>query len=197
MRVADRARVGAMADAVVIPGRTSGPWAPLLMYSGDVAEYRGATVHRHSWSADSPDFTVPDIENWVGGEVSPILERIDGTPLLIGKSLGANAARLAALHSLPAVWLTPVLRFMPWVVAALEDASAPFLLVGGTADRSWDVDLAHRLTPHVLSVDGADHGMYVPGALQQSIDVLGRVVGAVEAFLDAISWPGCRPGGGT
>jgi hypothetical protein len=86
------------------------------------------------------------------------------------------------------VWLTPVLRFMPWVVEALKGASAPFLLVGGSADRGWDVALADRLTPHVLSVDGADHGMYVPGPLRGSIEVLGQVVGAVEAFLDDIRW---------
>jgi len=166
-----------------------GPATPLLMFSGDVAERRGATVHRYWWSEEPPDFDQPQIEQWVCGEVAPLLGRIEGTPLLVGKSLGVNAARLAAQHSVPAVWLTPVLRFMPWVVEALEEASAPFLLVGGTSDRSWDADLAHRLTPHALSVDGADHGMYVPGPLSDSIEVLGRVVASVEAFLDDIGWP--------
>jgi hypothetical protein len=178
-----------MADAIVIPGRMFGPAAPLLMYSGLVTERRGATVHRHWWSQEPPDFAKREIEDWVCGEVAPILDRVDGAPVLIGKSLGANAARLATLRSLPAVWLTPVLRFMPWVVEALEGATAPFLLVGGSADRSWDADLAHRLTPHVLSVDAADHGMCVPGPPRASIEVLGRVVDAVEAFLDAIGWP--------
>lgn len=44
-------------------------------------------------------------------------------------------------------------------------------------------------TPHVLEVVDADHGMYVPGPLVDSIDVLGRVVVAVEEFLDAVGWP--------
>jgi hypothetical protein len=67
------------------------------------------------------------------------------------------------------VWLTPVLT-LPWVSAALA--------------------LARRLSPHVLEIAGADHGMYVPGPLTDSVAVLGRVVVAVQEFLDAIDWPG-------
>jgi hypothetical protein len=54
----------------------------------------------------------------------------------------------------------------------------------------WDSALAHRLTPHVLEVEEADHGLYVPGPLTASIEVLSRMVVAVEEFLDAIGWPG-------
>jgi hypothetical protein len=178
-----------MADAIVIPGRAYGPAAPLTGYSGDVAARRGATVHPLTWPGSPPDHTTREVEDWVCGHVAPLVESVGGTPLLIGKSLGTNAARLAAHRALPAVWLTPVLRFMPWVVDALAASTAPFLLVGGTADRGWDADLAHRLTPHVLSVDDADHSMYVPGPLRASIEVLGRVIDAVETFLDDIGWP--------
>ncbi|NES25973.1 alpha/beta hydrolase [Micromonospora terminaliae] len=158
------------------------------MYSGDVAEQRGASVHRHSWSRELPELDQPEIEGWVGGEIDPLIDTIGGRPLLIGKSLGTNAAAIAAERSLPAVWLTPLLT-LPWVVAALSRATAPFLLVGGTADRVWDGAVARRLTPHVLEVEGADHGLYVPGPLTDSVAVLGRVVVAVEEFLDAIGWP--------
>jgi pimeloyl-ACP methyl ester carboxylesterase len=178
-----------MADVVVIPGGMFGPAAPLLMYAGDVAERRGATVHRHSWSTECPHPNEPEVESWVRGEITPVLDAVGGRPLLIGKSRGTNAAAIAAERSLPAVWLTPLLR-MPWVAEALRRATAPFLLVGGTADVVWDGDLARRLTPHVLEVEGADHGMYVPGPLTESIAVLSRVVVAVEEFLDAIDWPG-------
>jgi hypothetical protein len=177
-----------MPHAVVLPGRTLGPGSPLPMYTGDVAEYRGATVHRHSWTEAPGHPFEPEVEAWVRAQVTPLLDTLDGTPLLIGKSLGANAAGLAADRALPAVWLTPVLT-VPWVAAGLERATAPFLLVGGTADKLWDGALARRLTPHVFEVEGADHGMYVPGPLTDSIAVLGRVVVAVEEFLDAIRWP--------
>ncbi|WP_328419625.1 alpha/beta hydrolase [Micromonospora sp. NBC_00389] len=177
-----------MADAVVIPGRMFGPGAPLLMYAGDVAESRGATVHRHSWSEDPSRPDRPEIESWVRGEITPLINTVGGRPLLIAKSLGTNAAAVAAERSLPAVWLTPVLT-LPWVVDGLARATAPFLLVGGTADKLWDGDAARRLSPHVLEVPGADHGMYIPGPLTESIAVLSRVVVAVEDFLDEIGWP--------
>jgi hypothetical protein len=131
---------------------------------------------------------VSHLEGWVHKEIAPVLTRLGAAPLLIGKSLGTLAATLAAERSLPAVWLTP-LSTVPWAVTALERASAPFLLVGGTADTIWDGAVARRLTPHVLEVDDADHGMYVPGPLTGSVAVLARVVVAVEEFLDAISWP--------
>jgi pimeloyl-ACP methyl ester carboxylesterase len=105
--------------------------------------------------------------------------------LLIGKSLGSHATGLAADRSLPAVWLTPLIT-APWVADALARTTAPFLLVGGRADPSWDEDLARRLTPHVFSVEDADHGMYVPGPLTDSVAVLARVVVAVEVFLSTI-----------
>jgi pimeloyl-ACP methyl ester carboxylesterase len=177
-----------MADAVVIPGRMYGPGSPLPMYAGDVAERRGATVHRYSWSQEPGKPFQPEIEGWVCGEVAPLLDTLGGRPLLIAKSLGTNAAALAAERSLPAVWLTPVLT-VPWVTAALRRATAPFLLVGGTADPIWDGALARRLSPHVFEVEDADHGMYVPGPLVDSTAVLGRVVVAVDEFLAGIGWP--------
>jgi hypothetical protein len=178
-----------MADAVVIPGGMFGPAAGMLMYAGDVAERRGARMHRHFWSQEPPIEFDAQLEGWVRGEVTALLEAVGGRPLLIGKSLGTLGGALAAERSLPAVWLTPLLT-VHWAARALDRASAPFLLVGGTADNLWDGVLARRLTPHVLEVDGADHGMRVPGPLTDSIAVLGRMVVAVEEFLDAIDWPG-------
>jgi hypothetical protein len=178
-----------VADAVVVPGGAFGPAAGLLMYAGAVAERRGATVHRHSWSQEPPNPFEPEIEGWVRAEVTPPLDAVGGSPLLIAKSLGTNAAMLAAERSLSAVWLTPILT-VPWVAAALGRASAPFLVVGGTADAMWDGALARRLSPYVLEIEGADHGLYLPGPLTDSIAVLGRVVAGMDEFLDAIDWPG-------
>jgi pimeloyl-ACP methyl ester carboxylesterase len=176
-----------VADVLVVPGLMYGPAAGMLMYATTAAERRGATVHRHTWSEQPPEPFEPGIEGWVTGEVGPLLDAVGGTPLLIAKSLGTNAAALAARRALPAVWLTPMLT-VPWVPAALARATAPFLLVGGTADKLWDGALARRLSPHVLEIEDADHGLYVPGPITGSIAVLGRMVTAVEEFLDAIGW---------
>lgn len=159
------------------------------MYAGAVADRRGATLHRCSWSHEPPNPNEPEIQDWVRSEVTPLLDALGGSPLLIAKSIGTNAAVLAAERALPAVWLTPLLT-VPWVAAAVARATAPLLLVGGTADAFWDGARARRLSPHVLEVEDADHGMYVPGHLTRSIAVLGDVVVAVETFLDAIDWRG-------
>ncbi|WP_432864394.1 hypothetical protein [Microbispora rosea] len=177
-----------MVAAFVIPGRMFGPAAGMLLYVGDVAERRGARVHRHVWSQEPPSGFDAQLEGWVRSEIWEPLEQVGGHPLVIGKSLGTAGAAVAAQRSLPAVWLTPLLT-VPWLAAALGRAGAPFLLVGGTADNFWDGDLARRLTPHVLEVEDADHGMRVPGSPAESIAVLARLVTAVEEFLDAIDWP--------
>jgi hypothetical protein len=41
----------------------------------------------------------------------------------------------------------------------------------------------------VLEVDGADHGLYVPGPLAASAAVVGRLATAVERLLDGTVWP--------
>ncbi len=180
-----------MADALLLPGRGYGPTTGLLWYAGDVPVRRGARLHRHSWAGAVPDPFAPTTEGWVTGQVASLLDggpELGARPLLVGKSLGSHAAGLAADRALPAIWLTPLLT-VPWVVAALERTPAPFLLVGGTADTLWDGAVARRLTPHVLEVTDADHGMSVPGPAVASVTVLARVVDAMETFLDTIRWP--------
>ncbi len=172
----------------MLPGAYS-PFTPQTHYAGLVAEHRGGTVHRHEWTEEVPDWQVPAIAGWVQAQVTPLLDSAGGTPLLIGKSIGSNAAVLAAERSLPAVWLTPLLTF-PWIVAALERATAPCLLVGGTADKMWDGDAARRLSPHVFEIERADHSMNVPGPIVDSVAVLAQVVQAIEEFLETIAWPG-------
>jgi pimeloyl-ACP methyl ester carboxylesterase len=177
-----------MADVVVLPGRMIGAGAPLLLYGAEVAARRGATVHRHEWAGEAPMPFDPAVEGWVADQAGPLLDGLAGRPLVIAKSLGTHAAPLVAGRGLPAVWLTPLLQ-APWVAAALGRATAPSLLVGGGADSSWDGALARRLSPHVLEIPDADHGLSVPGPLTDTIAVLARVVEAIDAFLERIDWP--------
>lgn len=118
--------------------------------------------------------------------MSPVVEKL-AAPLLIGKSLGSFGAAVAADRGLAGIWLTPLLT-IPECVDALSRSTEPFLLVGGTADDFWDGALARELTPHVVEVNGADHGMKVPGPLRRSAQVLGEVMTAVEGFLDEVVW---------
>jgi hypothetical protein len=61
------------------------------------------------------------------------------------------------------------------------------LLIGGTADRWWDGEVARRLSEHVLlEVARADHGTLVSGPAIDSISVLEQVVTAIDDFLDIV-----------
>jgi hypothetical protein len=178
--------------AVVVPGLYYSADGPLLMYAALAVERRGGSVRRISWTV--PQFGGGDDERaWVAARVSEAVDAVVAAtgvaaPVVIGKSLGSLAARVAADRRLPAVWLTPILTDEPTVVA-LRRAVAPCLLIGGTADKAWDGRLARSLTPHVLQIGGADHGMFVPGRLSASAAVLGQVTTTVEDFLDHQVWP--------
>jgi hypothetical protein len=171
--------------AVVAPGGGYGADGPLLMFSAVAARRRGATVRRLAWDfplAGDPHAVVP-------AAVAAALDEEDyEAAVVFGKSLGSLAASVVAKRGLAAVWFTPLLTD-PDVVAGLRRAEEPFLLAGGTADDYWDGRLARSLTPHVVQVEGADHGMFVPGGLAASAAVLGDVMTAVEGFLDGVAWP--------
>ena len=101
--------------------------------------------------------------------------------LIVAKSLSTRAAALAAERSLPGVWLTPLLGD-PECLAALERRTAPALLVGGTADPSWDGGVARRVSEDVLELEGADHGLGGPDGVESLLANLGRVAAAVGEF---------------
>jgi len=178
--------------ALVIPGRMFGPNIGMLMFAAMAAERRGALVDRMSWQRTEELDPLPSDGwlPWTEAQIRPHLDAIATArrPLLIGKSLGTFAARLAAERGLPAIWLTPVLTTEA-VATAMREATAAMLLVGGTADRLWDSAVARELSPYVLEVDGADHGLCLPGSLARSAEVLGQVAIAVEDFLDTVVWP--------
>jgi hypothetical protein len=102
-----------------------------------------------------------------------------GRFLVIGKSLSTLAAGTAADRGWPAVWLTPLLRTGE-IVSMLRRRTAPALLVGGTADGTWDGAMARELSDDVLELDRADHGL-------ARVDDLPRIVAAVAAFAESES----------
>jgi hypothetical protein len=178
--------------AVLVPGGGYSADGPLLMYTALAVERRGGYSRRIVWVPPVPE-RLAACHAWVAAQVAAAIdETVAATgasaPVVIGKSLGSLAAPLAADRGLAAVWFTPLLTDEPTVVA-LRRTSAPCLLVGGTADRYWDGPAARSITPHVVEIAGADHGMFVPGELSASAAVLGQVMSAVEQFLDHAVWP--------
>ncbi len=168
--------------AVVLPGARYLPFAPLLWFSREVALAR-------SWSVlevwDEYVDRSEDPWRWVEERTEAALARAGGAQvLLVAKSLTSRAVTLAGERGLPGIWLTPLLH-EPEIAQGFEHLKSPALLVGGTADESWDGELARRAGHEVLEVDGGDHGLQIPGDPLASVDALRRVAERVDAFVGA------------
>ncbi|HEY7048105.1 MAG TPA: hypothetical protein VH373_12875 [Jatrophihabitantaceae bacterium] len=175
--------------ALLIPGRLP-VHQSLLAFAEEAVERRGGEVHRIWWSPPT-DRPLEQLPAWVCHQVARTLDDlrdVAADAVLIGKSLGSLAAPVAAERGLAAIWLTPVLH-KDVFVRSYENATAPRLLVGGTADPMWDGAVARRLSEHVCEIRDADHGIFVPGPLAESGRAHGVVGTAIERFLDDVAWP--------
>ncbi len=178
-------------SAILAPGGNYGADGPLLMYARLAVQRRGGDVRPIVWEIpEGSDFSEQRrrAASQVESAIDEVTAATGAAPLVIGKSLGSLAAPLVADRGLAAVWFTPLLTDEP-TMAALRRATGPCLLVGGTADQFWDGQAARCLPAEVVEIDGADHGMFVPGRLAASAAALGQVITAVEDFLDQIVWP--------
>jgi hypothetical protein len=160
---------GGPRTAVFVPGRLGGSFQPAFAY---LRELLGGV----GWSvlAVNGDYETGDPVEWVRARTRAALAYREPT-LFVGKSLASFAADLVHV---PAVWLTPLVG-----EAAVRDGIAPpALLVGGTADPSWDAGFARSLGVQVVELERVDHGLVVEGDVEASLDAMRRLVQAVAAF---------------
>lgn len=178
---------GADRWAILLPGAGYPVTAPLLWFAREAALAGGWNVLAVSDTFNRTD----DPLRWVEERAQAAIRHVDGAtpPLLIAKSLTSLAAPLAARLGLPAVWLTPLINaagasVSQVVTDGLAAASAPCLLVGGTADPSWDAAIARSVPrAEVLEIGDADHLLQITGDPAGSVDVLHRVVSTVATFI--------------
>ncbi len=175
--------------ALVAPGRSYPPTAPLLDFARVALVQHGFTVQQIWW--DSTTRGGEESEPWVRRHVAAAhaAEEADHV-LVVGKSLGTLAASYAAERGLDAVWLTPLLTD-PSVAEAIDANPGRQLLVGGLADELWDPAVARELGDNgcrVLEVPDADHGMGTGDAVRTAAIHL-EVARAVDAFLSELSGP--------
>jgi hypothetical protein len=169
------------ATVVFLPGARGGGSQPLLHYTRVAVQQRG-------WSS----LLVWDEFGGDGDHVRWVTERAEaafaarGTDAsrIVAKSLSSFAAGVAAAHRVPAVWFTPLLT-EDEVLRRLAQATAPYLLVGGTADPMWDTTAARELTTAIYEIEGADHSLDGP-TLDRS---LANLQGAVSAAADFVGSP--------
>ncbi len=187
----DNHEVSSSRRVIVVPGRNMGPFAPQLLFPTFAAIRRGAEPTAVEWgdveAVDGLDSS--KVPAWVAAQIETVFADLDPeSTVVIGKSLGTHAAAAAARSALPAIWVTPLLSNTS-VLDALRRSTAPFLLVGGTADPVWDGAAARALTPHVLELPDADHGLFVPGPLAKSVQNISALATGAERFLDENVWP--------
>jgi hypothetical protein len=137
--------------AVVLPGAMLGGM-PAVWFAFEPLLAAGWRVVLVWWEV--LDRSV-DAWSWTAERAEAAVAYAGGADLLIGKSAGVYGI---ARDETPAVALTPALTD-PELAEALSTRGGPLLLVGGTADPLWDGDLARSLSPDVLEIAGADHGL--------------------------------------
>lgn len=180
---------GARSWAIVLPGANYSSQAPVLWYARRAALTAGRSVLAvtDTWGQAGGDAAA-----WVDERVEAALDHVrrqDAQPVVIGKSLTSLAARLTARERLPAVWLTPLIgaggtEVSSVVRAALREATAPMLLVGGTGDAAWDGEFASSLpNATVLELPGADHVLEAPDDVAKSLNYLTSVAETISRFL--------------
>ncbi|WP_041832370.1 hypothetical protein [Actinoplanes sp. N902-109] len=175
---------------LLLPGLVYSAQRPLLHFAGAVFAKHGWAVREVQWSEAPPHRDGQDLPAWFARQRAFVQEQVgrilDGAGAarvaLAGKSLGAFAAGLAADRGLPGVWLTPVLRDSP-VPGDLRRASAPFLLVGSTADPAWEPGIARSFGRPVFEAADADHSMEIAGEPVRSAELLVRITAAVDDFV--------------
>jgi pimeloyl-ACP methyl ester carboxylesterase len=165
---------------VLLPGVRYFSQAPLLWFTREAAQAAGWSVLELSERAPADQ----DPFEWMRARAERALAATDAEQVVVaGKSLGSIAALLAAERGLPGIWLTPLL-VRPEVLAALNASNAAALAIGSPADETWSGGgrpSAESL--ELLELEGLDHSLQVPGDPLASLDVLRRVVEAVDGFL--------------
>ncbi len=165
---------------VILPGARYPTRAPLLWFVREVALAKGFGVLE---VLDEPP-AGEDPFAWVRDRAQRALDHQPApTTVVVGKSLASDVADLAADRELPAIWLTPLLDRAN-VRAALARATAPFLIVGGTADPTWQPQkVPSSALLSQLELVEHDHSLQVPGEPFTSLGSLKKVTKHVERFL--------------
>jgi pimeloyl-ACP methyl ester carboxylesterase len=156
--------------AIALPGGMLGGMPPIY-YAMEPLLADGWRVVLAWWESDDTQ----DAWRWVAERTQAAIDYAGHVDLIIGKSLGS----LAAPFDIRAVWLTPLLTEED-VVVALEARTQPSLFVGGTADPTWDGEIARRLGDTV-EIEGADHGLAKIAQAQQVADAVGNWVSGASS----------------
>lgn len=174
---------------ILLPGANYATTAPLLWFAREAAMAGGRNVLAVTDRFERGTEPL----RWAEDRAEAALRHVGNRPetILAAKSITSLAAPLAARRGLRAIWLTPLLgeggtSVSQAVADGLAAASAPFLLIGGTADPAWDGTRARSFARgKALEIADADHALQVPGDPGRSLRTLHRVTSAISDFIVA------------
>lgn len=162
-RLAECSSAGAPV-ALILPGAGYTVQAPLLYWSILALAQAGWDVWSIDWHAEVRASAPADFPRFVSSAVAQAEDTMPNAPdLVIGKSLGTYAMPRFVRTDTRAVWLTPILT-APSVAEAAHFASERHLIVGGTADPSWDASALHNTRARVVSVPSGNHSLEIQNA---------------------------------
>lgn len=145
--------------ALVLPGLGYTSQAPILYWPIVALIQAGYDVWSLNWHADAKGLASGDAPEFVAEALTTAQQNLPDTPeVVIGKSLGSYALPELVDSDVRAAWLTPLLS-EPVIAAAARSASERHLLVGGTADPTWDERAIRGTRARIITVEAADHGL--------------------------------------
>ena len=184
--------------AVILPGYRYPVEMPPLYYAARILLEQGADVLRVEYAYYRTNFLQqPESEQdqWISNDVfaaceAGLSQRSYEKITLVGKSLGTIA--MGHLVSDPhfqqaaCVWVTPLLT-VEWLLSRIEQTHPRSLFIIGTADRFYRPELLNHLKTvtdgQTCILEGADHGLEIPGDIPGSLAVLHQIVHALQKFL--------------
>jgi hypothetical protein len=187
--------------AVMLPGFGYTCDMPLFYYTTNQLLEAGVDVlhveYAYSRRADFRKLPLEKQKEWLFGDAAAAFQaarahRPYREMTLIGKSIGTRAmGYLLTHHSLPervnAIWLTPLLND-PELRKQMIRFEQPSLDVIGTADSHFDQEFLDELRGtngcETVVVEGADHGLDIPGDVSASVRAMAGIVGRIQQFLD-------------
>jgi predicted alpha/beta-hydrolase family hydrolase len=195
-------REPANALAILLPGLAYTLDMPLFYYAEHLLLERGWDVLRVEYAYNlRPEYAAlpqPEQRRWLRDDTTAAYRSGLGRHgydrvALVGKSLGTLAmGHLLTLAESPAaparaVWLTPLLK-NPELRRQIAQFGGPSLFVIGGADPHYNPVILQEMSAatngEAVVVDGADHGMDIPGDPVGSVRGLERIVVALSQFLD-------------
>jgi hypothetical protein len=163
------------APTLVLPGRGYDADQPVLRVVREELLSAGHRVLTLFWDGQAPTpEQAPELVHALLRDVRP--------SFLVAKSLTTLGLPVAADCALAGIWLTPLLNH-PAVGLAAARSNPRTLLVGGTADPSWNRTLAHESDREVLELVGADHALEFPGDPDATAAALETLRSRVRGFL--------------